>query len=129
MKVVSAKIFVSSNASSQFLHFLANGNSFLQLLLQLFSHEFLTLFRVGLFRDAHGWGAKRPPPLPKICYIHPTMMKLGTVVPYLKKIKKYINHVTHSMSPANICIFSLEICNFCYIKKYRYRLHFNNFCP
>ena len=23
------------------------------------------------------------------------MMKLGTVKPYLKKIKKYMNHVTH----------------------------------
>ena len=26
--------------------------------------------------------------LPKICNIYPTMIKLGTVVPYLKKIQK-----------------------------------------
>ena len=31
-------------------------------------------------------GAKRP--LPKICHAYPTMMKLGTVIPYLKKIQK-----------------------------------------
>ena len=27
-------------------------------------------------------------PLPKICRTYPTMMKLGTVIPYLKKIQK-----------------------------------------
>ena len=36
-----------------------------------------------------GGGAKRAP-LPKICHTYPTMMKLGTVIPYLKKIKKKI---------------------------------------
>ena len=34
-----------------------------------------------------GGGAKRPP-LPKICHTYPTMMKLGTVIPYLKKVQK-----------------------------------------
>ena len=29
-----------------------------------------------------GGGAKRPP-LPKICHIYPTVMKFGTVIPYL----------------------------------------------
>ena len=42
---------------------------------------------MGLFGAAHGWGAKRLP-LPKICHTYPTKMKLGTVIPYLKKIKK-----------------------------------------
>ena len=28
------------------------------------------------------------PPLPKICHTYPTMMKLGTVIPYQRKIKK-----------------------------------------
>ena len=27
-------------------------------------------------------------PLPKNCHTYPTMMKLGTVIPYLKKIPK-----------------------------------------
>ena len=44
----------------------------------------LTLFRwafSGLLTD----GGNRKGPLPKICYTYPTMMKLGTVKPYLKK--------------------------------------------
>ena len=32
-----------------------------------------------------GRGGKGP--LPKICHTYPTMMKLGTVIPYLKKIQ------------------------------------------
>ena len=54
----------------------------------------LTLFRRGLFGAAHEWGkgggkggAKRSP-LPKICHIHPTMMKFGTAIFYEKKIQK-----------------------------------------
>ena len=44
----------------------------------------------GLFRGCSRMrgGAKRPPPLPKICHTYLTMMKLGTVIPYLKKIQK-----------------------------------------
>ena len=42
----------------------------------------LTPFRMGFFRAAHGWA------LPKICHTYPTMMKLGSVIPYLKKIEK-----------------------------------------
>ena len=41
---------------------------------------------MGLFRAAHGWGWRTP--LPKISHTYPTMMKLGKVIPYLKKIKK-----------------------------------------
>ena len=46
----------------------------------------LTLFRMGLF------GA-------------PTVMKLGTVIPYLKEIQKSYNHLTHPLSSADISIF------------------------
>ena len=53
------------------------------------------------------------------------MMKLGTPIPNLKKIKKYINHVTHTLCSSDISIFSPEISRFFYIKKYRYRLHFD----
>ena len=38
-----------------------------------------------------------------------------------------MNHVKHPLSPAGINIFSSEICNFCYIKKYKYRLHFKTY--
>ena len=50
---------------------------------------------MGLYGAAHGWwgggaeggGAKRLP-LPKMSYTYLAMMKLGTVIPYLKKIQK-----------------------------------------
>ena len=35
-----------------------------------------------------------------------------------------MNHVAHTPNSADISIFSPEIGKFCYIKKYRYRLHF-----
>ena len=49
----------------------------------------LTLFRMGFFGAAHGLGrggAKGP--LPKICHTYPTMVKLGTIIPYLKDTQK-----------------------------------------
>ena len=36
-----------------------------------------------------------------------------------------MNNVTHTLSSANISIFSLEKSKFCNIKKYRYTLHFD----
>ena len=75
---------------------------------------------MGFFGAAHGSGGA------KIHHTYPTMIKLGTVIPYLRKIKnKFINHVTQSLSSADISIFSLEISKFCYIKKYTYRLDFD----
>ena len=50
----------------------------------------LTLFKMEFFRAAHGWGGEgqKGPPLHKICNTYPTVMKLGTVIPYPKKIQK-----------------------------------------
>ena len=42
-----------------------------------------------------------------------------------RRSKKYMNHVTHPFSSADISIFSPEISKICYIKKYRYRLYFD----
>ena len=42
-----------------------------------------------------------------------------------KEDPKNIFHVTHPLSSANVSIFSPEISNFCYIKKFRYRLQFD----
>ena len=64
---------------------------------------------MGFFGAAHGWG--RGKKLPQICQAHPTMMKLGTVIPYLKRSKKYMNHMSRIT----------------YIKKYRCRLNFNTY--
>ena len=59
---------------------------------------------MGLFGVAHGGGggggAKIPPPkkspLLKICHIYPARMELGTLIAYLKKIKKsYESRDTH----------------------------------
>ena len=49
--------------------------------------KLLTLFKMGIFRDANGWGGQKGPLL-KICHTYPAMMKLGTVNAYLKKIQK-----------------------------------------
>ena len=47
----------------------------------------LTLFRMGLLGAAHGWRLKKTPLL-KIFRTCATMMKVGTVMPYLKNIQK-----------------------------------------
>ena len=48
----------------------------------------LILLRMGLFEAAHEWERFKKVPLPQICHTYPTMMKLGAVIPYLKKIQK-----------------------------------------
>ena len=40
----------------------------------------------GLLKDEGGIVKKSP--FPKICHTYPTMMKLGTVIPYLRKTQK-----------------------------------------
>ena len=55
----------------------------------------LTLFRMGIFGAAHGWQSWGAGRQPKICLTYPTIMKLGTVIPYLKKTQKiYKSHET-----------------------------------
>ena len=56
---------------------------------------FLTLFRMRIFGAApdggrEGQGVQKGPHFPKICHTYPTMMKIGTVIPYLSRIRKYI---------------------------------------
>ena len=80
---------------------------------QLIQLNVLTLCRMGLIEaGGMGWGQKDPY-LPKIFSTHPTMMKLGTIIPYKKKIQKIYK--------------SPEVSNCCYIKKDRSRLHFNTY--
>ena len=73
-----------------------------------------------------GGGAKRPT-LFKICHTCPTMMKLGTVIPYQKRSTKYMNHVTLPLDFADITNFSPEISKSRNqeTKKYMHRLHFD----
>ena len=42
----------------------------------------------GHFRGCSLMGYPKKAPLPKICHTYPIMMKLGTGIPYLKKIQK-----------------------------------------
>ena len=46
---------------------------------------------MDFFGATHGWGGGgggKKVPVPKICHTYPTMMKLGTVISYAKKIQK-----------------------------------------
>ena len=62
---------------------------------------------MDFFGAAHGWwGAKGP--LPKLYHTYPTIIKLGRTIPYLKMIQKYMNHVTHPFSSADISKFLPE---------------------
>ena len=67
------------------------------------------------------WRAKKPPSLKSvnISYNDETWQLYLTS----RRSKKNMNLVTHTLSSADISIFSPEISKFCYIKKYRYRLH------
>ena len=40
---------------------------------------------MDIFEAAHVWGGEG---LPKVCHTYPTMIKLDTAIPYLKKIQK-----------------------------------------
>ena len=54
----------------------------------------LTLYKISLFGAAHGWWDKKAP-LPKSCQTHTTVMKLGTVILYVKNIQRsYISRDT-----------------------------------
>ena len=53
------------------------------------------------------------------------MMKLGTLIPYLKKIQKIYKSRDTTFEFCWHQQFLPEISNFCYIKKYIYRLYFD----
>ena len=62
------------------------------LLLELFFRRYplricLNPIQGGLFRGCSRMGGGEKASLPEICHTYPTMVKLGTVIPYLKKIQ------------------------------------------
>ena len=79
---------------------------------------------MGLFGVTHGRGETQKAPLKPVTQILNGETWHSYTLPK-ENPKKYINHVTYCLSSADISIFSTEISNFCYIKKYGYRLHFN----
>ena len=65
----------------------------------------------GLLTDGGG-GAKRSPTDPNNSHTYPIIMKLGTVIFYLKKIQKCRNYVIHTLNSADICIFHQKSATF-----------------
>ena len=61
-------------------------------------------------------GRAKKAPFSKIYHRYPAMMKLGTVIPYLKKIQKIYESRDTPLRLADISIFPPEISKFCYIK-------------
>ena len=82
----------------------------------------LTLFRMGFFGAAHGWGGKKPPRLIPVAHIL-KWWNLAQLYLTKRRSENYMDHVTHPFSFADFNIFLPEISKFCYIKKYRYRFH------
>ena len=69
----------------------------------------------GLFRGCSQMGGSlKMAPLPKICRTYPTMIQLGTVIPYLKRTKKHIKHVTHPFSLLTSAFFYWKAATFLY---------------
>ena len=62
--------------------------------------------------------------LSKICQRHSTFVRSYSYALPKEDPKKYINHVTHSLSSADIGIYSLEMDKFCYIREHICRLLF-----
>ena len=56
--------------------------------ISLFSTSASTMTTIVPARMCKDYQISKKSPLPKICHTYPTMMKLGTVIPYLKKIQK-----------------------------------------
>ena len=78
---------------------------------------------MGLFGVAHELegGGKKTPSLKSDTKSDNNETCYSYTLP--KEYPEYMNHVTHPLSSVDISIFSPEIRKFCYIKKYRHRLH------
>ena len=72
----------------------------------------LTLFRMGFFGAPRVWGEGFWLPLPKICHTYLTMMKLGTVIPYLRKIQKICKSRDRPLISGDVSIFHRKSANF-----------------
>ena len=77
---------------------------------------------MGLFGPLteRGRGQKGPLSLKSVKHIQ-KLWNLAQLYLTQRRFKKYMNYLPHSISFADISIFSPEISKFYYIKKYRYR--------
>ena len=96
-KIPTFTLLIKTNAHAQLhlkmlscnFYFLKNLTDFRHIILQpagKFNPNSFSSIQDGYFRGCSRMG--KGPSFPKICHTHPTMMKLGTVTPYLKKIQK-----------------------------------------
>ena len=84
---------ISQNGQTRSNNWLENCQGIVWVCLTILWDWRLTLFRMGFFGAAHGWGGTKRASLPKICHTYPTTIKLGTAIPYRKKIQKlYESH-------------------------------------
>ena len=82
---------------------------------KIVSYVLLTLFRMGFFGAAHGWGGggerKKAPSLKSVTHIL-QCSNLAQLYFTQRRFKKYLNHVTHPLSSADIRIFHRKSANF-----------------
>ena len=86
----SSKLVITTKTKTKLL---SDRNSWK--VVNLFSASFLETNSIqinpiqdGLFRARSQMEGGGKAPLSKICHTYPTMMQLGTVIPYLQKIQK-----------------------------------------
>ena len=78
---------------------------------------------MGLLTDG-GEGAERLP-LPKICHAYLTMVKLDTVIPYLREIQKICESRDTRLEFCRYQHFLAGNSQFYDVEKYRQRFHFD----
>ena len=106
------------------------SNNLFIFLSELFSNNFavnlsLTLFKMGTLGVAHRWAGGKKAPLLKVCHTYPTIMTLCSYT-LPKEDPKNISITWHiPWVLLTSTLFHQKSANFCYIKKYRYRLHFD----
>ena len=77
-----------------------------------YDNKALTLLNMDVVGAPHRWAQGEKVSLPKICHTYPEVMKLGTVIPCLDKIKKIYEYVTHTLISAGISIFQWKSAKF-----------------
>ena len=106
---IQSSFWVEACCWKELFTILVAGLGLISLVIAGFYYQELTLSRIGLFGSACRYGEAH---FPKICQTCHTIMKLGKVIPYLKKIQKVYNHVTHHLSFTDISIFHWKSATF-----------------
>ena len=85
---------------------------------------FFNPFQDEPFRGCLWMGGKKAPSLKSITHILQWWNLMAQLYLTKMKFKKYINHVTHHLSSADISPFPPQISNFCYIDIYLLDIHY-----